>query len=91
MNTRVQGVLPVYAIFGCVSDFAHNFSPMTPTTLNCGATVRFNLSDNVLYITIDDIGQAGFEVDAYGNFRVVDPPANCEGGRYSRLRSLEQR
>ena len=40
MNTAVQGVLPMYDIFGCVSDFAHNFRPMTPTTLNCGATKR---------------------------------------------------
>ena len=38
MNTGVQGVLLMYAIFGCALDFAHNFSPMMPTTLNCGAT-----------------------------------------------------
>ena len=28
----------MYDIFGCVSDFAYNFSHLTPTTLNCGAT-----------------------------------------------------
>ena len=28
----------MYAIFGCASDFAHNFRPMMPTTFNCGAT-----------------------------------------------------
>ena len=38
MNTGVQGVLLMYAIFRCALDFAHNFSPMMPTTLNCGAT-----------------------------------------------------
>ena len=39
MNTRVQGILPMYAIFGGALDFAHNFSAMMPTTLNCGATL----------------------------------------------------
>ena len=39
MNTGVQGILPMYAIFGCALDFAHDFSPMMPTTLNCGATL----------------------------------------------------
>ena len=38
MNTRVQGILPMYAIFGGALDFAHNFSSMMPTTLNYGAT-----------------------------------------------------
>ena len=38
MNTGFRGVLPVYDIFGCASDFASNFRHLTPTTLNCGAT-----------------------------------------------------
>ena len=38
MNTGFRGVLPMYDIFGCVSDFAHNFRHLMPTTLNCGAT-----------------------------------------------------
>ena len=29
----------MYDIFGCASDFAHNFRHLMPTTLNCGATV----------------------------------------------------
>ena len=28
----------MYDIFGCASDFAHNFRHLMPTTLNCGAT-----------------------------------------------------
>ena len=30
----------MYDIFGCASDFAHNFRHLMPTTLNCGATVK---------------------------------------------------
>ena len=29
----------MYDIFGCASDFAHNFRHLMPTTLNCGTTV----------------------------------------------------
>ena len=38
MNTGFRGVLPMYAIFGCASDFGYNFRHLMPTTLNCGAT-----------------------------------------------------
>ena len=38
MNTGFRGALPMYDIFGCASDFAHNFRHLMPTTLNCGAT-----------------------------------------------------
>ena len=40
MNTGFRGVLPMYAIFGCASDFGYNFRHLMPTTLNCGATAR---------------------------------------------------
>ena len=32
----------MYDIFGCASDFAHNFRHLMPTTLNCGATSIVN-------------------------------------------------
>ena len=35
----------MYDIFGCASDFAHNFRHLMPTTLNCGVT-----SDSVTLI-----------------------------------------
>ena len=38
MNTGFRGVLAIYDIFGCASDFTHNFRHLMPTTLNCGAT-----------------------------------------------------
>ena len=38
INTGFRGVLPMYDIFGCASDFAHNFRHLMPTTLNCGVT-----------------------------------------------------
>ena len=54
MNTGFRGVLPMYDIFGCASDFAHNFRHLMPTTLNCGATpdARVNV---YRYLTNNDI------------------------------------
>ena len=40
----------MYAIFGCASDFGYNFRHLTPTTLNCGATVhRRCISNSKIY------------------------------------------
>ena len=40
----------MYAIFGCASDFGYNFRHLTPTTLNCGATVHWEcLSNSKIY------------------------------------------
>ena len=39
-------------------------------------TVRFNLSGNVLYITIDGVGKAGFKVDEYGKLWAVGSLTN---------------
>ena len=36
----------MYDIFGCTSDFAHDFRHLMPTTLNCGATSIFRLTKN---------------------------------------------
>ena len=46
MNTGFRGVLPMYDIFGCASDFAHNFRHLMPATLNCGATETLDSVDN---------------------------------------------
>ena len=50
MNTGIRGVLPMYNIFRCAPDFAHNFRHLMPTTLNCGATKRFNVPYNPIYV-----------------------------------------
>ncbi len=50
MNTGVRGVLPMYHIFGCASDFAHNFRHLMPTTLNCGATGCCNPYKNIISV-----------------------------------------
>ena len=42
--------------------------------------VSFEVIESVLYININDVGKASFKVDAYGNLRGVDPPANRKGG-----------
>ena len=44
MNTGFRGALPMYDIFGCASDFAHNFRHLMPTTLNCGATMTVEIA-----------------------------------------------
>ena len=36
-------------------------------------TVTFEVSENVLYVTVNGVGEAGFRVDGYGNLRAVDP------------------
>lgn len=38
--------------------------------------VTFEVINKVLYITINGVGRAGFEVDGYGNLKAVDPSAN---------------
>ena len=59
MNTGFRGVLPMYDIFGCASDFAHNFRHLMPTTLNCGAT---QMSDKAVYSLIHDKWKAKLKV-----------------------------
>ena len=57
MNTGFRGVLPMYDIFGCASDFAHNFRHLMPTTLNCGATFTHSCPDKSGFRNLDIIRQ----------------------------------
>ena len=48
----------MYDIFGCASDFAHNFRHLMLTTLNCGATYHVQMSYKAVYSLIHDKWQA---------------------------------
>ena len=55
MNTGFRGVLPMYDISGCASDFAHNFKHLMPNTLNYGATKFFTLTQIGSYATYPEV------------------------------------
>ena len=68
MNTGLQGILPMYDIFGCASDFAHNFRLMMPTTLNCGATVAILSWNNRFFFSKRPLVVAKGFIDLYRFF-----------------------